>query len=163
MTSKTLFFKLIKQDVKKRIWCPIIIFLGYFLAFEVNMLRMIGRIEERSEYTYALKDISEYVEKVLFGSCVGAFATIACLAAFLCAVSGFSYLHSRVQLDLYQSLPANRTQTFLAKYVSGVLQFFFPFAIHVVICMGIAAGKAAFSGVVFGNALKTDRKSVVEG
>ncbi len=154
MTSKTLFFKLIKQDVKKRVWCPIIIFLGYFLAFEVNMLRMIGRIEERTEYTYALKDILEYVEKVLFGSNVKAFAVLACLAAFLCAVSGFSYLHSRVQLDLYQSLPANRTQTFLAKYVSGVLQFFLPFAIHVVICMGIAAGKAAFSGVVFGNAIK---------
>ena len=30
MTSRILFFKLIRQDVKKRIWCPIVIFLGYF-------------------------------------------------------------------------------------------------------------------------------------
>lgn len=153
MTSRILFFRLIRQDVKKRIWCPIVIFLGYFLALEVNMLRLMGKIEEGADYYYC-KDIPEYVEKCLFGTDIKMFVMLACLAAFLCAVSGFSYLHSRVQLDLYHSLPVNRTQAFLAKYVSGALQFFLPFAVHVGICMGIAAGKAAFSGVAFGNAVK---------
>lgn len=152
MTSKTLFFKLIIQDVRKRIWCPIVIFLGYFLALEINMLRMMGRIEEGTGYN--CKDISEYVEKCLFGTDTKGFAFLACIVAFLCALSGFSYLHSRVQLDLYHSLPVNRTQTFVAKYVSGALQFFLPFVIHVAICMGIAAGKAAFSGAAFSNAIK---------
>jgi hypothetical protein len=108
MTSRILFFKLIRQDVKKRIWCPIVIFLGYFLALEVNMLRLMGKIEEGADYYYC-KDIPEYVEKCLFGTDIKMFVMLACLAAFLCAVSGFSYLHSRVQLDLYHSLPVKRT------------------------------------------------------
>ena len=38
MISKNLFFKLIKQDFKKRIWCPILIFVICFLGLEVRML-----------------------------------------------------------------------------------------------------------------------------
>ena len=153
MTSKSLFFKQIRQDIQKRRWCPIVIFLGYFLALEVNMLRLMGRIEEDAGM-YNCKDIGEYVEKCLFGTDTNLFAMLACVVAFLCAISGFSYLHSRVQLDTYHSLPVKRIQTFWARYVSGALQFFVPFVFHVVVCMVIAAGKAAFSGDAFVNAVK---------
>ena len=152
MTSKTLFFKLIRQDVQKRIWCPIVIFLGYFLALEVNMLRLMGKIEENARM-YSYDTIGEYVEKCLFGTDIKLFIMLACIVSFLCAASGFSYLHSRVQIDTYHSLPVNRVQIFWARYVSGILQFFLPFVFHVIVCMGIAAGKAAFSGAAFVNAV----------
>lgn len=156
MTSKNLFFKLIKQDFQKRIWCPILIFIGCFLALEVQLLMMLDHIEkqlnENNRYYY--RSLGEYVEKCFFGTNVKMFAVLACFTAFLCAISGFSYLHSKVQLDTYHSLPVKREQLFLSKYVSGALQFFVPFVLHMFVCMGIAAGKDAFSGAAFANAIR---------
>lgn len=72
-------------------------------------------------------------------------AVAVCAAAFLCALSGYAYLHTRTQLDTYHSLPVSRTQLFWSKYLSGILQFLLPFLTHVLICAGIAANKNAFS------------------
>lgn len=149
MTSKNLFFKLIKQDVQKRIWCPILIFIGCFLAFEVRMLMMFDNLTERGKIT-----LKEYVEQRFFGTETRLIAVLVCCAALLCALSGFAYLHSRKQLDTYHSLPINRTQLFFSKYISGVMQFFLPFLFHIFVCMGIAAGKSAFSSVAFVNAMQ---------
>lgn len=157
MTSKNLFFKLIKQDFQKRIWCPILIFIGYFLAFEVRLLMTLESIEEnikKGYNSYYYKSLGEYVEKCFFGTNVNALALLVCFTAFLCAISGFSYLHSKVQLDTYHSLPVNRIQLFISKYVSGVLQFFIPFVLHMVVCMGICVGKDAFSGAALVNAVE---------
>lgn len=144
MTSKNLFFKLIKQDFKKRIWCPILIFIGYFLLLEVNMLMSIENIQKYPKsYRY---DVSTYVRDYFFGFGNGISGSIViCLTAFLCAISGFAYLHSKVQLDTYHSLPVSRTQLFWSKYVSGILWFLIPFGIHVLTCAGIAASKNAFT------------------
>lgn len=149
MTSKNLFFKLIKQDVQKRIWCPILIFIGCFLAFEVRMLMMFDNLTERGNIT-----LKEYVEQRFFGTEMRLIAVLVCCAALLCALSGFAYLHSRKQLDTYHSLPINRAQLFFSKYISGVMQFLLPFLFHIFVCMGIAAGKSAFSSVGFVNAIQ---------
>jgi len=153
MTSKNLFFKLMKQDFQKRIWCPIVIFIGYFLALEVRMLMMFENLQGKADYQAV--DLGEYVELRFFGTNIWGFAVLACFAALPCAISGFAYLHSKTQLDLYHSLPVNRAQLFFSKYISGVMQFFAPFVFHVFVCMGIAAGKGAFSGRGFANAMQS--------
>ena len=159
MTSKNLFFKLVKQDFQKRIWCPIVIFIVYFLALEVRMLMMFGDLEGRLENLGTT--LAEYMELRFFGTNIRWMAILVCFAAVLCAISGFSYLHAKAQLDTYHSLPVNRTQFFFAKYISGVMQFFFPFVLHIVVCLGIAAGKSAFSAGVFVSAIETLGVSVL--
>lgn len=42
MTSRNLFFKLVRQDFRKRIWCPVLIFITYFLGLEVRLLMETG-------------------------------------------------------------------------------------------------------------------------
>lgn len=142
MTSKNLFFKLIKQDFKKRIWCPILIFIVYFLLLEVNMLMKIEEIQKYPKiYGY---DAITYLKDYFFGTSTSDVAVAVVLTAFLCAISGFAYLHSKIQLDTYHSLPVSRTQLFWSKYVSGIVWFLIPFVIHVVICFGIAVSKHIF-------------------
>lgn len=145
MTSKNLFFKLVKQDFQKRIWCPLILFISSFLVLEVPLIMEISDIENNPQrYWY---DIPTFVNDYFFGTHASGMAVFVCAAAFLCAFSGFAYMHSKVQVDLYHSLPVSRTQFFWARFVSGILQFFVPFLIHVLICAGIAAGRGAFDGM----------------
>lgn len=143
MISKNLFFKLIKQDFKKRIWCPILLFIAFFLFLEVPMMmRMESIVRYPKSYSY---DIGTYVRDYFFGADAVIMAVAVCAVAFLCALSGYAYLHKRTQLDTYHSLPVSRTQLFWSKYLSGILQFLLPFLTHVLICAGIAANKNAFS------------------
>lgn len=143
MTSKNLFFKLIKQDFKKRIWCPILVFIAYFLFLEVILMMKMEAIQKYPKlYLY---DISTYVRDYFFGSQSVIITAAVCITAFLNAISGYAYLHSKVQIDTYHSLPVSRTKLFWSKYLSGVLQFFIPFTIHVSICAGIIANKGAFN------------------
>lgn len=143
MTSKNLFFKLIRQDIKKRIWFPILIFIVCFLALEVHMLMVIEEIiKYPNRYGY---DAEYYVANCIFGSYISSAAIIVCITAFLSALSGYAYLHSRTQLDTYHSIPVSRGELFWSKYISGILQFFVPFVFHVLICVCIAASKRVYS------------------
>ena len=143
MISKNLFFKLVKQDFKKRIWCPILLFIAFILFLEVPMIMKLENIIKfPKSYSY---DIRIYVRDYFFGADAAMVAAGVCAAAFLCALSGYAYLHARIQVDTYHSLPVSRTQLFWSKYLSGILQFFIPFLIHVLICAGIAANKNVFS------------------
>lgn len=141
MISRNLFIKLIKQDIKKRIWCPILIFVMCFLALEVRMLMELEEIVRYPHlYSYG---IIVYIREYFFGQNAVNMSIIACIAAFLCGLSGYAYLHSKVQLDLYHSLPVSRSQFFWARYLSGILQFSVPFVLNVAVCIGIAASRKA--------------------
>lgn len=142
MTSKNLFFKLIKQDFKRRIWYPILAFITYFLFLEVILLLKLERlIRFPKAYSY---DAITYVKDYFFGENAAKIAIIVCISAFLCGISNYAYLHSKIQIDTYHSLPVSRTQLFWSKYLTGILQFLLPFVIHVFICAGLAAGRDAF-------------------
>lgn len=143
MTSKNLFFKLIRQDFKKRIWCPILIFIAYFLSLEVRLLMELEQyLKYPDEHSY---DVVTLVREYFFGRDAAMMSIVTCAAAFLCGISGYAYLHSKTQLDTYHSLPVSRSQLFWSKYLSGILQFFLPFVLHVLICAGIAAGRDAIT------------------
>ena len=43
MTSGNLFFKLVRQDCRRRMWCPVLIFIAYFLGMEVHLLMELGK------------------------------------------------------------------------------------------------------------------------
>ena len=127
MTSKNLFFKLIWQDFKKRIWCPIIIFLVYFLGMELRLFHYLDRIEKYpSNYDYTIKD---YLANEFFAPSQNYTMTyLAIMIGVVCGLSGYAYLHSKKQLDTYHSMPVKREVLFLSRYVSGFLMFFMPAA-----------------------------------
>lgn len=145
MTSRNLFFKIVKQDLRKRIWCPIIMFIAFFLSMELNLLKTMDSIKfDMVEY-----DIKYFVTNMLFtpaGNLITTFLVI--VMAILCGISGFAYLHSRKQLDTYHSLPVSRTTLFLGKYVSGILMFLIPFVLHTFVSFAIGCSKGFVSHAV---------------
>lgn len=152
MTSKNLFFKLIWQDFKKRIWCPIIIFIAYFLCMEIQLLNYIDRMERYpSDFDYTIK---HYIANNFFSPDMNSIIIyMTAIVAAVCALSGYAYLHSRKQLDTYHSMPVKREVLFFSRYISGLIMFVIPFALHVLFCILIAITNGAFSGHGLVNAI----------
>jgi hypothetical protein len=145
MTSRRLFFKLIKQDFTKRIWCPIIVFIVFFLTQEVQLMMMIENITQNPRY-YGY-DASSYFN-LMFLRASNEYDLVAIiLVAMLCAVSGFSYLHSRTQIDTYHSMPVGRFTLFASKYVAGAVMFITPYVIHMAISLLIGKAKGVYTSV----------------
>lgn len=145
MTSKNLFFKLVWQDFKKRIWCPILIFIVYLLAMEVLLLNQFSRMKRYpDEYAYNMK---HYLANEFFSPDVNVMILfITGMIAAVCAFSGYAYLHSKKQLDTFHSMPVKREVLFFARYSSGILMYLVPFALHILLCLMIGLTNGALSG-----------------
>lgn len=153
MTSKNLFFKLIRQDCKRRIWFSVLTFITFFLALEVFMTMRLGEIGSRpKEFDFTA---AEYVENYVLGKAgvTSHIVMCVCAMAFLGAFFGFGYMHKRAQTDTYHSMPVGRGTLFWSRYLSGVVQFLTPFVLHVLICVGIAAGQGCYTPGILSNAL----------
>ena len=152
MTSGNLFFKLLMQDFRKRIWCPICIFILDFLMLEVVfLLKAEDILRYQKTYQYP---VSYYLSDIFFANnCISPMMIMTIVSAIVCGISGYVYLHNCAQLDFYHSLPVKRGLLYCAHYVAGVLYYIIPLLIHVIICLAIGIGNNAFSMHALGNAL----------
>lgn len=122
MTSKNLCFKLMQEDLKRRVWAIALAVLGFLFTLLVpvamecdNYLERIG--SSRVEEGYRLDLVRQLVRLVGVNGVVIAFLLV---LSVVWAVSGFYYLHSSRQVDLYHSIPVKRSQLFLAQYLNGL-------------------------------------------
>lgn len=139
MTSKSLFFKLMKEDFKTRVWTLAISILIFFFSLIVATAMMISfNLYEGSAYSYkadlALNFISYIDVKNPF------FGMIFIVLALVMAMSGFSYLYSKKKVDMYHSLPVKREVLYFIKIINGILIVVIPF----IIC-GIVASLLAIA------------------
>lgn len=152
MTSKNLFFKLIAQDFRKRIWCPLSIFIIDFLALEVYFLLGSDSVS-RYQNTYKYS-VSYYLSDIFFaGNTISPIMILTILSAIICAISGYTYLHSRMQLDMYHSLPVKRGTIYAAKYIAGIAYYLIPLVLHIGACLLIGIIQNAFSTHALMNAI----------
>lgn len=140
MTSKSLFFKLIREDCKRRLWVPAISVIVFFFTFPVNLLLMISRYSDRAQGNFDdLAVGTAYVNReIVRGSLEwmsasnGFMVFLLCVFAVLCATTGFSYLHSRKKTDFYHSLPIKREKLFAVTFLSGILFTAVPYLLAVI-------------------------------
>ena len=128
MTSKSLFFKLMKEDFKTRVWTLAISILIFFFSLIVATAMMISfNLYESSAYSYsddlALNFISYIDVKNPF------FGMIFIVLSLVMAMSGFSYLYSKKKVDMYHSLPVKREVLYFIKIINGILIVLIPFII----------------------------------
>lgn len=121
MTSKSLCFKLMKEDLKRRVWTIALTALGLTFTLLVpvalkssSYLDMIRKYADGYQKERAAEEL---INMVGINGLV-----IACLltAAVVWAVSGFRYIHNSRQVDFYHSIPVKRHQLFLASYFNGI-------------------------------------------
>lgn len=122
MTSSISFYKLLKEDVKKRIWL-----FWLFVALFLVVLPIVAAMQIDSVLSWSADDMKYvrewFVESVIGNGWMGAFIIV---GAIVSAISSFANLHVREQVDFYHSLPIRREQWFAVNYASSFVQIMIP-------------------------------------
>ena len=145
MISKNLFFKLLREQTKQRIWLIALMCLVSFFAFPVAAALMSGAFLDMEQLT-AQADRSaglltvemcrnmasqELIEE--FQDWISPTGPLLLwmipIAAAVGALAEFSFLHSRRKTDFYHSLPVKREILFAVSYVGGILYVAVPYVI----------------------------------
>lgn len=122
MTSSISFRKLLREDIKKRIWL-----LGGSVGIFLIVLPLITamRIDNALYWSATDHDFMRrwFMEVELGNRWTG---ILIVLGATLGGITSSLYLHSRRQMDFYHSLPVKKEQWFVVSYVSSFLQIMVP-------------------------------------
>ncbi len=158
MTSKHLYFKLLREDAKRKLWAAALLGLAFFFILPVP-LAMVLPSYQVTEYVTLEQIILRRTNNVrMMLGFNGGYPMVAVLMFFAAVVMGiatFSYLHNKKQIDFYHSLPVKRSLWFLVNLSTGV---FLPAAIYLVaIVLSLIVG--AVNGVLPGLVLKTAASS----
>lgn len=148
MTSKISFCRLLKEDFKRRSWLIALVSLACFILLPIVLLLSIDGMMDsvRDGYTEFSYVQEYYMDAVRMGNGVG--GMLAFGAAVLAGISGYSYLHSKVKVDFFHSLPISRKKYFFVQYVSGVIIFVVPFVVSMLLCLLVGAVNGLLTGGV---------------
>ncbi len=162
LCSKGVFAKLwrlMKEDMKRRVWVIALLLLIFFFAMPVNLALTLENAQRTGYSAYSLLDFmqkkgltpeqyQEFVkickteavlDQISYGN--GAMVTLFLAAAVIVGVTGFSYLHNRKKVDFYHSIPVRREMIFAARYLNGLL---IPAAAYLTGCLLFVAAAAAY-------------------
>lgn len=136
MISKSLFFNLMKEDAKRRLWTMALAFLAFFFSFPVRNALVIAEGLKQSEVDYPqiMIDLNEWLS---FQN--GWIAVLLIFLSLIMGVTSFSYLHSRQKVDFYHGIPVNRNNLFWAYYINGILIPGVLYGANLIINLGVFA------------------------
>lgn len=133
MTSKNLFFKLMREDGKQRLWSFVLSMVVFFFALPVAGASIAANTWSDANMVSA--NIISYLNgsPLLF--------TITIVGALICGINGFSYLYSKKKVDFYHGIPVRRETLFAVSYVNGVLIYLIPLVFHLFLYVLLTMGK----------------------
>ena len=140
MTSKNLFFKLMKKDLGQRLWAVALIGMGCFFAYPVTAAVSAGDIERYEDLKLGMIRYSDQIlEWLSFENGMTAFVMM--VAALVCGISGFAWLNAKSKVDFYHSIPVRREVLFHQRnfdYGSALCDFHGCGWLH---CSGLRSGR----------------------
>lgn len=150
---------MVKETWKRQLWVFAVSCLVYFLNYPVKGLLAFNRWSAYKELQKEPDALKRIFFHTLYGTPAGNggdLPMLLCMAALLgivCAVSSFSYLHSRNKVDFYHSLPVKREKLFLYQMLASVINYLIPAAVGMLLLMGVGAVKGAWTPAAFGAGL----------
>ena len=153
MTSKNLYFKLLKEDFKIRLWTFVVSCLTFFFTLIVATAMMISNYSDDFNYMMESSVLEPDMMRLVgvYKDYIGVnnlfLAFIFTVLAILVAISGFSYLYSKKKVDLYHSLPVKRETLFFIKTINSILIVLVPFTVSAVISLLIISANVADVGL----------------
>lgn len=154
MTSRSLFFKYMKENTKQRIWSLALVLLLCFFAFPVTTAlwsstafrpeNLNSSLPADLALAQAQKDFTRDMLR-MYSMKGGALAFMLTIAAVVLAASGFAYLHSKKKTDFYHSLPIRREMLYAVTCLNGFLYM----AVAYIGFLTIAAVMIRVKGVPF--------------
>lgn len=121
MTLKSLYFKLMLEDLKRRVWTIALTLLAMMFSILVPVAIKCSEYSDMiSEWNASqIKRMTANIVELLGVNGFAIFFLV--VAAVLWAVSGFQYLHNSKKVDFYHSIPVKRHVLFVARYLNGIL------------------------------------------
>ena len=141
MTLKISTFKLLKEDMRRRIWMIVLsaimefIFGPLAMMFYTSIHRMTN-LSGNPEEELLLRYQGLHDELVFYRA---AMVVIAAVGALIVAVWGNKHLFQRKMADLYNSMPVTRGRMFDVMYLNGILIWIVPFVAGWIIECGVSA------------------------
>jgi len=151
MTSRSSFFKLLKEDLRQRLWTIVLAAIVFvlpvpiYIAMEISSSMGFG---SGTIYNFAVRLASPMDAQSVW------LILVTCAGALICAVSGFGYLFSKKKVDFFHSLPVKRETLFAVRYINGVLIYLVPYLAMVLVSILIMTFTGNMSAVVFPIVLK---------
>ena len=152
MTSKNLFFKLMKEDLKRRIWAVALLSLGFFFFYPVVAAFTAGEIKDYMDYAKGLEVYEYGLIRWLSFNC-GMTVFLMMVASLICGLSSFSFLNSKSKVDFYHGLPVRREKLFAANFLNGILILAVPYGICQVMAVLVGISNGANGGKLWQVAL----------
>ena len=172
MTSKSLFSKLLREDLKRRTWAIALAMIGFFFALPINLALTMENAQADNFYRYNNYESLDAVQwsspeqkaaRILelksqvaldgaeFGNGLLAFLMIT--TAVVMGVSSFAYLHNKRKVDFYHSLPVRRELFYLVQYMGGFLIIAGTYLLNLVFYLGVSAAYQIPLGNILGGIL----------
>ena len=141
MTSRHLFFKAMREDLRHKTWMLALSILGSFIILPVAWLLF---CDNMGNYTNAATEIRQVTRQTInfFGEYViilGAIFTYA--GALIVGLWGFRFLHHKNMVDTWHSMPIKRDTLFGVCWLNGFLLWLVPYAAAMLVTCLLAAGK----------------------
>ncbi len=146
MTSRSSFFKLLKEDLRQRLWTIVLAAIVFLLPVPIYIAM---EISGNNGYSDGL--LNNFARRLVspMGMDSGWMVLVTVVGALICAVSGFGYLFSKKKVDFFHALPVRREMLFAVKYVNGVLIYLVPYLAMILTSFVIIAVTGNFRAVVF--------------
>lgn len=151
MTSRSLFFNLMKEDAKRRLWTIALTFVAFFFSFPVWTALRFNNFDmgDKSDQLYMISEL-----KNLFSFQNGWIAVLFMILSLIMGVTGFSYLHSRQKVDFYHGIPVSREKLFWANYANGILIPLIIYGVNLVAALIVAMVNGVVPVVFAGTVVK---------
>lgn len=157
MTSRSLFFKLLMEDLRRRVWAAALSLVVFFFSLPVALALMMektidsrylnidGHIIHLSETQLSKAELAArmleakehlVLEFSSFGN--GFMVFLMVLGALVMGLSGFAYLHSKRKVDFYHSLPVRRELLYSVQFAGGLLMMGGTYLLNVLIMLAVS-------------------------
>lgn len=140
MTSRHLFFKAMREDLRHKIWMIALSSLGSFLVLPVAWL-LAASDGYDFRYDFLPAEFPPYVVSAMFHNVLligGGFIAIA--GAVIVGLFGFRFVFHKNMIDTYHSIPVKRRTLYGVCWLNGFLIWLVPF----LICLSVTLGMATF-------------------
>ena len=169
MTSGSLYFKLLKEDFRRRLWAVALVFLAFFFTLPIGLALNMENAANSNYYRYndyepfiqdgTMTDL-QYKARLLelktevvlngveYGNGMIAFLMIT--AAVVIGVSSFAYLQNKKKVDFYHSIPVRREALFGAQFSGGIFMVGAAYGFNLLLLTGVALSYGVPAGRILG-------------
>ena len=129
-----------RQNIIANFKLMVVIFILHIMAAPMLITAAMIQINETGQ----LADLDTYAVIAVFTTGLGA------AAGLICALSVFSYLYKKTDVDMRMGLPMSTPQRFVSDFVSGLFIYIFPFiAAQILTWILLLIGHLGFDGKTF--------------